>query len=275
MVFDRRAARRLVLYGLMLAIVALAASLALFGRAFLEHVLSPRAYTLGKAASMSAAWVPRMAVPIAGLVILFRHRARDRHAAFAVLLAAVATSIGLLAFGGSGVYWNAMFDAEWALCLTAAIALNRLAPAGAERRRLRVAMVVAYLAVPLASVALRADIHWGSPRYWLDPRWSEADSAARDIEFLESRPGPALCENLAFCYWAGKPAEVDFFNMQERVRREPSRADELVRQVESRRFSAVQRDTPGRNLGAPFRDALARYYRVDHEEQWGAFLVPR
>jgi hypothetical protein len=275
MIFDRRAAWMLSLYGAVLAILALAACVALFGPGFVEHVLSPRGYTLGKLASMSAVWVPRMAVPLAGLAILLRRVPRDRQAAFAILLAAIATFIGLLSLGANGVFWNAMFDADWALCLAAAIALNRLAPAGLDSQRLRIVTVAAYLAIPLGVVASRANVHWGSPRYWLDPRWSEAASAARDIEFFEQHPGPALCEDLAFCYWAGKAAEVDFFNMQERIHREPSRGDELVRLVEARHYGAVQLDTPGRDLGARFRDALERHYRVDHVEQWGAFLVPR
>ena len=276
MLFDRRAAWRLIVYCALLAAAGLGACLALFGPGFLEHLLSPRAYALGKLASMSAVWIPRMAVPLAGLAILLLWLPRDRHAAFGVLLAAIATLVGLAMFGGSGVYWNAMFDAEWALCLTSALALNRLAPpAGPRGHSLRLTMVAGYLAVPLAVVGLTAQIHWGSPRYWLDPRWSEAASAARDVEFLEAHTGPALCEDLALCYWAGKAAEVDFFNMQERIRREPSRADELVRLVESRYFSAAQLDRPGRDLGPRFRDALERNYRVDHDEQWGVFLVPR
>ena len=275
MLFDRRAGWLLTLYGAFFAILALGACVTLFGPGFLEHLLTPRGYTFGKLAAMAAVWIPRMAVPLAGLVILLRLLPRDRHAAFGILIAAIATVVGLLGLGASGVYWNAMFDAEWALYLTSAIALNRLVPEGRGSKRLRGGTVAAYLAIPLATVALMANLRWGSPRYWLDPRWSEAASAAVDIKFLEQHPGPALCENLVFCYWAGKPVDVDVFNMQERIRREPSRADELVRLVESRYFSAMQLDRPGRDLGARFRDALERHYRVDHAEQWGAFLVPR
>ena len=31
-------------------------------------------------------------------------------------------------------------------------------------------------------------------------------------------PGPALCEMLSLCYWAGKRAEVDVFNLGQAYR---------------------------------------------------------
>jgi hypothetical protein len=34
---------------------------------------------------------------------------------------------------------------------------------------------------------------------------------ADDIAFIKAQPGPAMCEELALCYWAGKSFEVDFF----------------------------------------------------------------
>ena len=48
----------------------------------------------------------------------------------------------------------------------------------------------------------------------------------RDIAFLKSRPGPALCDQLSLCLWAGKGAEVDVFNVGEadQDRRARSRA---------------------------------------------------
>jgi hypothetical protein len=177
--------------------------------------------------------------------------------------------------GGEGVYWNAMFDAEWALCLTAALALNRFAPdSSATAAGARLGMAAAYVAAPVIVLAMSATIHWLSPRFWLDPRWSEAETAARDIDFVRRHPGPALCENLAICYWAGKSVEADFFNLQQRARREPGRTDALARAIEARRFAVVLVDDPGRDLGPAVARALREHYLVDHENQWGRFLVP-
>ena len=102
-----------------------------------------------------------------------------------------------------------------------------------------------------------------------------AVQAASEIDFVRGRPGPALCEDLAVCYWAGKPLEVDYFNVQQRSRREPWRVDALVRRLDAREFAVAEVQDDDRSLGPRFVDALRRNYRVDHESQWGVFWVPR
>jgi hypothetical protein len=177
--------------------------------------------------------------------------------------------VGLLFAFGDGVYWNTMFDAECAVVLTAALALEHL-PATASRARW-LAVPAAYLAAPAAVIALSATIHWLSPRFWFDPRWSEAAAAGNEIEFVRRQPGPVLCEELSICYWAGKPVAVDFFNVQQRAKREAWRLEAIARRLESREFAAAQIE--GRDLGPRFTQALQDGYRLDHKNQWGEFWV--
>ena len=165
-----------------------------------------------------------------------------------------------------------MFDADCALALTAALALERW-PASSGLRRLTIP--TAYLAVPALVLAMSATVHWLSPRFLFDPRWSETAAAAQDIEFVRRQPGAALCEDLAICYWAEKPAEVDVFNVRQRSRRESWRVETLARRVEAREFGVAQIEDEGRSLGPRFMEALQRNYRVDHAGQWGTFWVPR
>ena len=275
LVFDRPAAWKLMAHGALLSVAALIACVAGYGPGFLEHLSSPRPSPSRWLVTMTGEWMPRLVIPLAVLAILIRRLPRDRHVAFGVLLAAISTFVGMAEFGVAGMYWNATFDAVWGLCLIAALALNRLPSVSRiTGARLRLAIVAGYLAVPAAVVAGNASIHWGSPRFWIDPRWSEAASSAREIEFLSAHVGPALCENLALCYWAAKPAEVDFFNMRERIHRDPWREDELLRLVEARRFSVAQIDGL-LDLGPRFDDALQRNYRLDHRGRWGSLFVPR
>jgi hypothetical protein len=123
-------------------------------------------------------------------------------------------------------------------------------------------------------VAAAATIHWGSPRFWIDPDWSDAAKSRQEIAFLEAHPGPALCENLSLCYWAGKPDPVDFFNMSERIRLDPRAAEPLAQQLESRRFAVIQIDD-SHEMGERIGDLLKRHYAIDHYDRWGTFLVPR
>jgi hypothetical protein len=274
---DRRAAWRIATFGALLAAAGLAISITVFGPAFLAQLLAPRAYLPARAGALSAAWIGRWLVPMAVSAVLARNCFRDSRVALGLIIAAVATPVGLLLFGGDGVYWNNMFDAEWALCLNVALALNRLPGVmmRPSRARLRLALVAGSLALPVSITALGAQIHWGSPRYWLDPRWYEAETAARDIAFIRDRPGPALCEQNALCFWAGKPVEVDFYGLNQRVRRDPSRADEVARRIEARQFAVALLGIPTQSLGRRFDEALQRNYRIDHQNEWGVFWVPK
>jgi hypothetical protein len=97
-----------------------------------------------------------------------------------------------------------------------------------------------------------------------------------DIEFLRRHQGPALCEELALCFWSGKPVEVDVFNTGLRIQggwRDGE--DRLVDLVETRHFSVVQTDVPPLSLGPRFAEALRHAYRVDHESPNELFMVPR
>jgi hypothetical protein len=262
-------------YGAVFGIAGLAACVAWFGPGFLEHLSSPRSSSAERLLTMIRLSAPVLAIPAVVLAILIRQLRHDRHAMFAVLIAAVSLLIGITSLYKDGVYWNAMFDAAWGLSLTAAIALNRLPSVSRlDAARVRWTLIAGYLVVPLAVVAGSASIHWGSPRFWLDPRWAEVESTAREVEFISSRPGPALCENLALCYWAGKPPEVDFFSMSQRFREDPQSAGALVRLLDEQRFRVAQLDRL-HDLGSRVDAAIARGYAVDHDGAAGSLLLPR
>lgn len=274
--FDRRAGWRLIAFGALIGVAAFGASVLVFGPGFVEGLMTPRASLPGKWLTMTRQWWPLIVAPLAALAVLMRQAARDRQVAFGVVLAVIAVAVAELSFSQSGVYWNTAFDAAWALSLTAALAINRLPRVtAAHAARLRAALVAGSLAAAVVVVAGRATYYWGSPRFWLDPRWAEVESTAREVEFIAAHPGPVLCENLALCYWAGKPAEVDFFNLSERILREPGAGDELLRRLDSGGFALAQIDDPTHDLGARFDAAIARTFVLDHKGRWGSLLVPR
>jgi hypothetical protein len=264
---DRPSAGRLIVFGAAAGIVATVFCVGVFGPQIAAHVFSPRGWVLSKAASMGGQWLLRMALPLVVVAWLAASAGGDRAARFVAAYAATAILTGIALAAGEGVYWNTMFEAECALALAAAIAVDR-APG-------RLPVVAAFLLAPALALAMNATIHWLSPRFWFDPRWSEASTAAADIDFVRRHNGAALCEDMALCYWAGKPNEVDFFNTHERLRREPRRVDPLIRRLNDREFGVAQVQDDDRNLGPQFMEALRRNYRVDHESQWGVFWVPK
>jgi hypothetical protein len=264
---DRTSTWRLIMFGAFSGVLGVAMCVAVFGPQFGEHVLSPRAYIPAKAALMSWQYLRRMILAVAAVVWLGWRSPGDRSVRFVVTYAAAAILLGLLFAGGEGVYWNTMFDADCALAMAAAVAL--------ERASSRAAILTAFLAVPALVVAMSATIHWLSPRFWFDPRWSEAATAAADVDFVRGHSGPALCEDMVLCYWAGKPVEVDVFNTRQRSRHEWWRVETLIRRLDAREFGVAEIADDDRSLGPQFMDALRRNYRVDHSSQWGVFWVPK
>jgi hypothetical protein len=264
---DRSSAWRLIAYGALAGVAGVAMCFAAFGPQFVAQLLSPRAYVPAKAALMSWQWLRRMILPLAAVIWLAGRSRDDRGARFVLAYTTTSVAVGLLFAGGEGVYWNTMFDADCALALAAAVAIDR-APN-------RVAVVAAFLAVPALVIGTSATTHWLSPRFWFDPRWSEATTAAADVEFVRRHAGPALCEDMVLCYWADKPVEVDVFNTRQRSRHEWWRVETLIRRLEARDFGVAAIDDDDRSLGPQFMDALRRNYRVDHSSQWGVFWVPK
>ena len=270
---DRRSAWRLAAAGGALAVLAAALCVKTFGPQFASQVLAPRDYLPAKALSMSAQWLGRTALPLAVCAWVAGARLRGDAGRFVLSYAVAAIACGAFFAGGAGVYLNTMFDADCAVALAVAVALH--AAASTPSRTTRWMVVGSSLAAPALALALSASIHWLSPRFWFDPRWSETAAAAREIEFVRGRPGPAMCEDLSICYWAGKPIEADVFNLQQRARREPWRVEMLARRVEAREFSVALVEERAQSLGPRFADALRKNYRVDHTSQWGEVWVPR
>jgi len=274
---DRPAGRRLIAIGAVTGMAGTVICVAIFHPDAVIQGVVPRPYLLGKAGWISLRWLARMIVFIATVLLVVRARPHDEGVRFCALYAGIAGLLGCVLSGGDGVNWNILFDGNWALCLGAAVSLNRLSVVSADdRSSRRVRLIGAYLAVPIVAVAINARPEWRAPRYWLSPHAAEAAAARRDIEFLRRHEGPALCEELALCCWSGKPVDVDVFNTERRIQSGwRDGADRVVGLVETRHFSVVQTDVPPRSLGPRFAEALQGAYRVDHEEPNERFLVPR
>jgi hypothetical protein len=274
---DRRAGWRLIVFGAAVAIAGAGLCVAIFGPDAVLPIIAPRAYVLQKAGLMSLRWIIEMVVFISMLLIVVRALPEDEGVRFCGSYAATAGILGCMFSGGEGVNWNVFFDGNWALSLGAAISLNRLSLLWRDDRgpRRRARLVAAYLMIPVIVVAVDARAAWSAPRSWLTAHVADAADAERDVEFLRRHEGPTLCEDLALCFWSGKPVEVDFFNTQQRLHSGWNGADDLVRLVEMRHFGAVQTDVSTRSLGPRFAEALRRAYRVDYEGSNGRFWIPR
>jgi hypothetical protein len=270
---DRGAAWRLLAAIASGVIVGAAACAWLFGPGFFAQLASPRAFLVARALGKSSLWLAHMLVPVSIAAVLIRRCGRDEVVTFCALYAGLAITAGMVSIGGDGVNGNVFFDATWAVCLSAAVALERLPVPAGGMLRWPGSMPAAYLVAPAFALALNVSDHW-----LMTDKWQHGKTAAAardDVAIIASTQGRAFCEDLALCFWAGKPAEVDVFNTQQRILVGSLRGDDLVRLLDARYYAIVELSSPGRPLGAAFDAALARNYRLRREGGDRHLFVPR
>jgi hypothetical protein len=176
---------------------------------------------------------------------------------FCLMYTGAALMLGLVFSAGDGVDANGFFDLAIACALTLGLALDR-APA-----------LAALSAVPLP---LFLAFNFSDNNFFFTRDF--AGQSARDIAFLKSRPGPALCDQLSLCLWAGKGAEVDVFNVGEEIKTGTRDPAPLAGMIADRHFAVLQLQDRAA-LGPLVRAAIGKHYRPDHSDDNGSFLIPR
>jgi len=270
MLADRRSAFTFIAAGVIFLLIGLGLFRDAFGLDLFRQLSSARIYTLANVMIALESWVPWAALPVCGAVILYFIARYDRDAILMSIYAAVAVLGGLLFSSGAGVDANAMFDADIALVLCAALLLSRL------DREIWIAAAAMLYVVPLAFLLRNVDGDWMSFDYWLHPMGDERREAAAEIALLRATRDPVLCEMLSLCYWANKTAEVDVFNMDQRIRADARNEMPLVGMIGTKRFAMIELETlePFPIAGGTER-ALLRNYKIVRRDDERVFLSPR
>jgi len=247
---DRHTALRFVLCGGGILVLGLAAFRLIYGTNLLSAVASPRLLSLANIEfAITHLWWA--VLPLTGLALL-----RDPRRDFCVAYACIALAIGLVFCAGDGVDVNVFFDLVIACAMTLGLT--------AETNSARAALCA--LPLPLFLVASFHDNN-----FFFSPDFRA--QSARDIAFLKSRPGPALCDQLSLCLWAGKGAEVDVFNIGEQIKTGIRNPSDLRRMIAGRCFSVLQLQELDA-LGEPVRCEIQQHYRADHGDDNGTFFTP-
>jgi hypothetical protein len=250
---DRRAGLHFLLWGLAFALAGLVLFQLVYDASLITALTSPRLSSLANVGTAVTHlwWAVLPAMAMTGLW-------HDRHSLFCSLYAGLALLLGLVFATGDGVDANAFFDLGIALSLALGLAADRG----------RWPILAAASALPLLiflAVTFRDNNFFFTRAF--------ARQSAQDIAFLKSRPGPALCDQLSLCLWAGKGAEVDVFNIGEAIKVQARDPAPLVQMITTHHFATLQLiDRDG--LGPDVRRAIEKNYRTDHSDDNGAFLVP-
>lgn len=255
--FDRKSAIRFAAFGIGFAVLGYLVSRIALGADLLGILFSPRSYRIEWLTQSLVDFLLVSFAPLgAGIYLL---KSKERFAFLCGLYTVLAFAIGLAFDGGAGVGRNALFDAAIGGALSAALLVQRLPP--------RRALVFALVCLVPVGVA-------GLQRLEKASSIDRETAAARfDIAYLRDRSGPALCEKLSLCYWAGKPAEVDAFNFVEAVRSGTRGESDLVRLLDRRYFATIELDNISRLDEFPgVRAALKRNYKIGRADAYGVML---
>jgi hypothetical protein len=269
---DREAALKFAALGLGFLIVGSIAFRVSFGVDLFQQLQSARVYSTRLLLAGFGKWLAWNGLPLMATLIALAPERREPFALFCAIYIATGIVVGAVFYGGAGVDINAMFDAFIALSLAIGFVLMRW------RGTKCAALIAAIWMVVFAAIsAVSFERNWLTADYWLEPMNEERRSAETDIAFLRGRPGPALCEMLSLCYWAGKPAEADLFNLGQQYKTGKRRDDELVTLVTQRKFAVIQVDPDGSFALTPrIEKVFEANYRRDHaNDSDGAFYVPR
>ncbi len=251
---DRRGGTRFLLAGLGLGAAGLLAFRLAFGTGLAGELASPRLSSFANLRAAASQFLTWAGLPLAAMIAL----PRDRHGLFCLLYLGLALAMGVGFSAGDGVDANIFFDAVIALSLGLGLAVSRVP------------------LLMLAALPLPAFLAWNFADNNFAYTGDFAAQSGRDIAFLKARPGPALCDQLSLCLWAGKGAVVDVFNVGQQIATGARDPAALARMIESRHFAVLQFESlDDFALGPRIRAAVLRQYRVDHNDDNGVFLVPR
>ena len=271
---DSVRARRFIGAGFASVLFGLVLFRLVYGSNLLDHLASPRSYAWALLIGNIESWLVWGIIPAliaVGLALFYR---QNKFVVLGLLYAAAAIVVGMAFSGGAGVDANVFFDADIALSLCAALAFTRFGTRGERWQTLAAVLPLLPLASGLTLASVGED--WRDPDFWLRPMADEAVTAQRDIAFIHVSPGRALCEMLSFCYWAGKPAEVDVFNTGQQFATGARSDADLIRRIDAHAFAAMQFDTlEPFALGPSVKAAVLKTYRIDHTNDEGVFFVPR
>ena len=266
-VFERRSA--LLLAGFTLVFAAIGYGFVYFTLhiELLSQLFAPRVFSWSTIPP--AQWLVVEALPLLASLSLFRLKG-DGAAFFAATYAALAFGLGVLLSGyGSPA---PLVDAGMAVALGGAVFLARAPVTGLTHPALG---AVALLQIVMLAVSFLGV--WGE-----NPSLPEAMGRRYATNFdtlvLKRHPDPVLCENLALCYWAGQPPQVDVVRLHPgEPAQAPGRAPiSPACWMPEHYFSMIQL-APNSALTepSPLWLPLVRNYYLEHQDKNGLFLIPR
>ena len=251
---------------------------AVYGETFFVSVFSNyRSYSIALAADNLQGWILPLQLYLAAAFLLMLVGRDSSDTVLIGLYVLVAGIFGSFISGGIGVSYNAMFDLIIAVVIASGLFIGTFARRceGIWSRLSITYVVIAILYLPIINkvpfaVGRLMNYTINLPELEL--------VVARDIDFIAKHEGPAMCESLALCYWAGKKFEVAYFSLGQKLEAGLVSESAITARLESRYFSVIQMDSEkgaSDRLPSKVNDAILERYKVSRSsQQSGVFLEP-
>jgi hypothetical protein len=261
---DRREAMRFAVSGLVFCIAGLVLARLLLNVNLFAALASPRLWQTKNFLTGSGQFLGWSGAALIATALMARQGRKDAAVRLVALYSGIALAMGGMFAFGDGVDANIFFDAAIALSLGAGLALGRIP-------KRWVGPLALFAALPLG-LYLEKNIPASN--------FAFSDAFARetplDIGFVRAHPGPALCEDLSLCFWAGKEEPVDVFNLSEAIASGKRSDADLAHLLETQYFGSIVLSslTPFA-LGPHLKSVLLAHDRTVRQDDNGVFMERR
>ena len=280
---SRRKALQFLLFSAVFVACSIAVSIKVAGPFFIQNMLSVRPYSLLGALGDFIYYYYAILLPfVAALIWAVRARGNSSERVIRIFFFS-SLFTGMLFSGGSGISINVYFGNFLAISIVMGMLLGAVwrAPSTFLKyeflgRRSVPLILFGSLLVPFALSG-----YSNVPR-----RVAELPEKQRrfdaEVSFLKAQPGPAICESLLRCYYAGKPYIYDPYSATRLVNLKKLDSSQLVGEIQKAQYGAIQLhgplpslERPNERFPADVLDAIGSYYNLSVQDQDCAIYVPK
>jgi hypothetical protein len=262
---SRSKAVRFMVLGVLLLILAIVVNVLVGGPSFISQILASRPYSLEQLRNVFFTFYAPLGLPLAISSFWSIWQLHNRQARVISFYFFSSLLIGVAFAGGVGVSANTFFDNLFAMSIIMGACLDSLWKApipslGKGGRWRFLVPVLLYSAVIIEYVPRGVTM----PKFLSDLPLRQR-LFDQEVSFLAAQPGPAICESLLLCYYAGKPHIIDPLGVSIGTKLGKGNDNQLVKQIAEKSYGAIQTDAPvAQKTSGHFPDdvldAIDRYY---------------